>query len=519
MRNGGALFATLALAAAQAQAAPVVVTGAGAVRGVFSGKARAFLGIPYAAPPVGTGRWREPQPQGHWQGVREAVRFAPSCYQAEAKPFGPYSAEFLASGPFSEDCLYLNIWTPAKASPKAKLPVLVFIHGGAFLGGSGAVPIYNGAALAARGATVITLNYRVNIFGFLAHPDLTAQSSIQTSGNYGLLDQIAALKWVKANVARFGGDPANITVSGESAGAASVNDLLVSPLAKGLFQKAISFSGASMAVEMPSRTAGEATGQAFADRLKLADSAALRAVPADKVLAAMNLPSDPPGPPVLRYVPHLDHVVVPGNPTDPAMPVANPVPLMTGFNAAEMIDPLVRTPADLERSLRARYGAFADLLLALYPHGDDAAAQAANVLIARDRYMSGLLLWGQARAKVQPVFLYLYDHAYPPLPGGVNYGAFHSSHLPMVFGNLGLGNRRFTPQDEAVSRQWQDAILSFLRDGRPATAAGPWLAIGRDEDRVNVVGDLPGPRPAVSSPARFEAFRGYAAAGGTLGLM
>lgn len=519
MRHGLVLLATFASATSQLQAAPVVLTDAGAVRGSVSGRAYAFLGVPYAAPPIGSLRWREPQVLAGWHGVRDARHFAPSCYQAAAKPFGPYSAEFLAGGPVSEDCLYLNIWTPAKAPAKAKLPVLVFIHGGAFLGGSGAVPIYNGAKLAARGATVITINYRANIFGFLAHPDLTAESPLDTSGNYGLLDQIAALKWVKSNVARFGGDPANVTVSGESAGAASVNDLLVSPLAKGLFQKAISFSGASMAVEMPSLAAGEATGQAFAGRVKAMESGTMRAVPADKVLEAMNPPADPPGPPVLRYVPHRDNVVVLGDPTDLATPVASPVPLMTGFNAAEMIDPLVRTPADLERSLRARYGAFADLLLALYPHGDEAAAQASNILIARDRYMSGLLLWGQARAAVQPVFPYLYDHAYPPLAGGVNYGAFHSSQLPMVFGNLGLGNRHFTPQDEAVSRQWQDAILSFLKDGRPATAAGSWISLGRGEDRVNVVGDLPGARPAVSSPARFEAFRGYAAAGGTLGLM
>lgn len=503
-----------------ASAAPVVRTEQGKVRGVVLQEAQAFLGLPYAASPVGPRRWREPAAPAAWSGVRLANHYAPACYQAEAKPFGPYTAEFLASGPFSEDCLYLNVWTPRRPARTGNWPVLVFIHGGAFLGGAASVPAYDGARLAARGAVIVTINYRANVFGFLAHPGLTAESPLGTSGNYGLLDQIAALQWVQRNIARFGGDPMNVTLSGESAGAASVNDLIVSPLAKGLFQKAISFSGASMAVDMPSRTDGEATGLALAARLGAPNMDALRAQPAAAVLAAMNPPSDRPGPPVLRYVPHRDGVVVPGNPTDPTTPVASPVPFMTGFNAAEMIDPSVRTPADLERSLRARYGSFADLLLALYPHATDAEAQAANALIARDRYMSGLILWARGRAAVQPVYPYLYDHPYPPLPGGPNYGAFHSSQLPFVFGNLGLGGRRFGPVDAVVSRQIQDDILAFMRTGVPGRPGGAWRAATPQSSEVSPLGATStSPVSAVSSAARFEAFRAYAASGGALGLM
>jgi len=224
MRRSLLACAALILAT-PALADPVVKSSAGALRGKVEGKAEAYLGIPYAAPPVGEARWREPKPVAAWTGERDATRYGADCYQSSPGPFGPYTAEFIAGGPVSEDCLTLNIWKPAG---KAKgLPVFVFIHGGAFQGGAGSLPIYNGSRLAPRGAVVITLNYRVGVFGFLAHPGLNAESAHKTSGNYGLLDQIEALRWVKANVARFGGNPANITVSGESAGAASVNGLMI----------------------------------------------------------------------------------------------------------------------------------------------------------------------------------------------------------------------------------------------------------------------------------------------------
>ncbi|MFM6933643.1 MAG: carboxylesterase/lipase family protein [Novosphingobium sp.] len=508
------------LTASPALADPVVSTASGTLRGTVEGKAEAFLGVPYAAPPVGEGRWRDPQPVASWAGERDASRYGPSCFQGLADTWGPYTQEFIARAPIIEDCLTLNVWKPAGAAKG--LPVLVFIHGGAFQGGGGSLPIYNGSRLAARGSVVVTINYRVGVLGFLAHPGLSAESAHKSSGNFGLLDQMAALRWVQQNVARFGGDPANVTVSGESAGAASVNDLIVSPLAKGLFAKAVSFSGPSMGVDLTSLKAGEANGKALGDRLGASTVSALRAVPADKLIEAAKLtPVEGSGPPPLVYRPHLDGYVLPRDPADPKAPVISKVPLLGGYNAAEMIDLSVRTPADFEKAVRRRYGASADRLQALYPHATGEEAAASNLLISRDRYLTGLILWSQARTRAsgQPIRAYLYDHPYPPARGGVAWGAFHSSGLPYVFGQLGHGDRTFTPADEAVSRQWQNRLLAFMRSGNPSTKGSIWPRITPASASVMVIGDKPGMRPAVSSPARFEAFRAYAAAGGSLGLM
>ncbi len=509
-----ALAITLA-APAYVHAQAVVTTTLGEVRGTPQGRAEAFLGIPYAAPPVGANRWREPQPAARWQGVRDGSKIGSSCQQGVPAPWGPYTMEFLAEGAMSEDCLTLNLWKPRGAAKR--LPVLVFIHGGGFGGGSGSLPIYGGAKLAAQGAVVITLNYRVGVFGFMAHPALTVESPLGSSGNYGLLDQIAALHWIKANAASFGGDPANITVSGESAGAASVADLIVSPRAKGLFAKAIAFSGASMAIDVPPLSTSEQIGKDLAASLGAMTLADMRAIPAEKLVEATRyVPGS--GPPRLLFVPNVDGKVVPFDPARASGPVASPVPLISGYNSAEMIDPAIRTPAQLEVALRARYGAFAERLLALYPHATDAQAIASNALIARDRYMAGLLLWSKERTRSadEVVFAYLYDHPYPAAKGGVSWGAFHSSQLPYVFGNLGLGPRTFAAADAAVSRQWQRRLLAFLRTGKP----GPgWTPIGKGTTKVMGLGDKEMPVPAVSSSARLEAFSAYAESGGRLGLM
>ena len=503
-----------------AAAAPHVSTNAGALRGTETNGVEAFLGIPYAAPPTGPLRWREPQPVANWQDERDASAYGPACYQGVPAPWGPYSAEFLAGNPISEDCLFLNVWKPT--GKRTKLPVLVFIHGGGFGGGAGSLPIYDGGELARRGAVVITINYRVGVFGFLAHPGLTVESPLHTSGNYGLLDQIAALTWVQANASRFGGDPGNVTVAGESAGAASVNDLMLTPLAKGLFHRAISLSGASMAIGVPSRDEGERIGIALGTDLGAHTVDALRGISADRLVEATSVsPSARSGTPRLVFVPHLDGRVVPSDPGGPVKTVLTRVPLMTGFNAAEMTDSSVDTPAQFEQIVRNRYGSFAERFLALYPHSDAAQVARSNILIARDRYMSGLLLWSRERAKTsgQAVYAYLYDHAYPPVPGGKTYGAFHSSELPYIFGTLGLGAREFAAQDRAIVRQWQDRILAFMRTGNPSLPRKPWRAVDAATTDVMGLGDTAAPRQAVSSKQRFEAFEAYAKSGGNVGLM
>lgn len=503
--------------------APVVDTAVGTVQGTRADGVEAFLGLPYAAAPVGPLRWRAPQPASAWNGVRAADRFGPICAQGLGGAFGPYTAEFIAQPPASEDCLTLNVWRPAGAAHRL-LPVFVFIHGGAFQGGSGSVALYDGAALARRGLVVITLNYRVGVFGFFAHPGLAAEAGQgqsaedRSEGNYGLLDQVAALRWIRANVARFGGDPARVTVSGESAGAASVNDLLVSPLARGLFARAVSFSGPSMAVDVPTLAQGEREGAALGAALGAADLAALRALPAERLIAATGIrPPAGGGAPRFIWIPHRDGVVLPHDPVDAAAPVAMPVPLLGGYNAAEMIDLSVTTPQAFEMSVRARYGAFADRLLALYPHATPDQAIASNRLIAADRYMAGMVLWSRLRTRTahQPIWLYRHDHAYPPAAGGPAFGAFHSSELAYVFGNLGMGPRQFTAADRALVRQWQDRLVAFARSGSPGR---DWPAVNAAPGRVRVIGDRPGIAPAVSSPARMAVWREYAASGGALGL-
>lgn len=508
----------LAVLSGPLAAGPRLRTAGGELEGVAVRGGEAFLGIPYAAPPLGAGRWRAPQPAAPWTGVRLASQRGPACQQAIAGAWGPYTAEFVAAPPVSEDCLTLNLWRPAKAGT-SPLPVLVFIHGGAYQGGSGNMPLYDGARLAARGVVVITINYRLGVFGFLAHPALTAEDP-QASGNYGLLDQIAALRWIRANVARFGGDPARITVAGESAGAASVNNLMMMPAARGLFQRAISLSGASMAIATPTLAKGEDDGLAFAAQVGAGDLAALRALPPESLLAASAIVPVEGGPPRLVFVPHLDGTLLPYDPDQPEAPVVSPVPLLTGFNAAEMIDPTVRSPDQFAAAVRRRYGAFADRLLALYPHATAAEAQASNVLLARDRYMAGLVRWAQTRGTMQRqrIFAYLYDHPYPPARGGAAFGAFHSSELPYIFGTIGLGDRTFTARDRAVSRHWQDRLLAFVRTGNPSLPESGWWPVGYNPV-VMGLGDGIGPRLAVSTPERLAAWEAYAEAHGSLGLM
>jgi para-nitrobenzyl esterase len=243
-----------------------------------------FKGIPFAAPPVGKLRWKAPRPVIPWKGVKVCDRFGPSPMQKDPVPFGMWSAEWLIpKEPISEDCLYLNVWTGAM-DPKERRPVLLWIYGGGFVSGGSAVSIYDGEAMAKKGVVVVSCNYRVGIFGFFAHPELTAESPHNASGNNGLLDQIAALQWVKKNIAAFGGDPENVTIDGQSAGSESVNCLVASPLARNLFQKAIGESGAVFTSKSPSLQRAEENGEKLLQLLQVDGISDLRAMPADELL-------------------------------------------------------------------------------------------------------------------------------------------------------------------------------------------------------------------------------------------
>ncbi|MFO1467421.1 MAG: carboxylesterase family protein [Steroidobacteraceae bacterium] len=519
----GLAAAALGTAAAAAAAAPLTVrTSDGALEGVMQGETRAFLGVPFAAPPVGGNRWRAPQPPAPWKGTRPARQFGASCMQPWPAPhFGPYTSEFVDVPPVSEDCLFLNVWTPA--SPTGALPVLVWIHGGGFGGGAGAVPIYDGGRLAARGIVVVTLNYRVGPFGFLAHPQLSAQSPRHTSGNYGILDQIAALQWVKHNIANFGGDPGQVTIAGQSAGAISVNALRIAPAAAGLFQRAIAQSGSGMGVRSPALAEAEHAGQQFAAWLGATDVAALRALPAQKIQTAVFMPFDAPrknSPPPIRFQTTVDGLVLPSDPEDPAARVITAVPLLTGFTADENFMAAAHTSAEFEKAVRARFGSHADRLLALYPHASDAQAAASLHTLERDRCMTSLLLWSHEylRHNGTPLFLYRFDHA-PPDPSGSGFGAFHTAEVPYLFGTLDPARRAYGDADRAISRQLQDHWLAFMRQGEPgSTGPSAWSRATATGTTVMRLGDAPGSGQAVSTPERLDALLAYHRDGGALGI-
>lgn len=429
---------------------------------------RGFKGIPYAAAPVGERRWRAPEPPASWRGVRDAIAFGARCWASA--PFGGP----IATQGVSEDCLFLNVWSAAKTRD-AGLPVMVYVHGGGFQFGSGAEPVLDGAAFARRGVVLVTFNYRLGVFGFLARPDLDAESASQPSGMYGLRDQIAALQWVKKNIAAFGGDPNNVTLFGESAGAHAVGMLMASPLASGLFHKAIGQSGAfweSERGEMPSRVEANRDGTALGARLGASSLAELRALPADRLMAATNwtFAMDPSA---SSFAPMVDGAVLPETPYARfAAGRQNDVPLLAGWNADE--GSLFMGRALPHGSVEAfcaaagnRFGtANLGRFLQLYPAGSAAeAGTSAKTLVGDQVIAQQTWAWAGLQKKTgrSPVYVYQFEHTSPYNPA-----ASHISDVPFVFGNL-APKKDVKPdaQDRAVSAAMQDYWTQFARTGNP----------------------------------------------------
>ncbi len=508
----------LALLATSAQAQNVVHVAQGEVSGIVDRDARAWLGIPFAAPPVGDLRWKPPVPASAWSGVRPANRFAASCQQvATPQGLGPWSHEYETSDPVSEDCLYLNIWSPP-AKSATKRPVLVWIYGGGFGSGSGAVPIYNGAALAKKGIVVVNMNYRVGIYGFFAHADLDKENAEHASGNYGLMDQIAALQWVRANIAAFGGDPDNVTIAGQSAGAASVHFLIDSPMAKGLFVRAIAESGSGMGLDAAPHATAEAAGAKFAAAAGVTTLAQLRALTPDQLLAAAKAAGG------MNFGPTVDGAVFPDAVTA-ADSNSSDVPVLTGMTANEGSSayafgtPLTVTPDALRQSIAHRYGGDAPAITALYPATDDASASLARENLARDRGLASMYLWAAHREATShaPIYAYLWTHPEPG-PEAAKYKAFHSSEVPYVFGTLDTPDRPFTAEDHTLSDQVQAYWLNFIRSGNPNGPGLPqWPALTASDKRILNIGDDTHVQP-ILDPARLDAFTRYHQDGGALGL-
>ena len=479
------------------------------------------MGISYARPPLKDLRWRAPKPAILRAAVFEATRFGANCYQAPPTPFGPFSKEFLINGPVSEDCLFLNIWT-AGVHHDLK-PVYVFIHGGGFGSGSASLPIYDGRDLASRGVVVVTLNYRLGVFGYLAHPQLTRETGGETSGNYGIQDIIAALQWVQQNISSFGGDPHLVTISGQSAGAAAVQYLLMSKSAQGLFARAVAESGSGMGISPPTLREAEGYGVQFAASANATELKSLRAMGAAELQALATVPPPSEGAsarPTIRFAPNIDGEVIAATPDGNAEPLSK-TPLLTGYNTDEgnIFGSQTVATAAFERDVRKRYGEFADRALALYPHATDLQSTESWALIARDRYLASMIIFSEQRAKVgQTVYDYVFDHPYP-IPDSARFKAFHTAEVPYVFGALHQEVRTFSVLDHQVSTQLQGYWINFMRDGNPNTKGSTaWQPAHANSGIAMELGDHAGSRAAVSSPARLDFFRDYVAHGNTLGL-
>lgn len=472
---------------ASAQVLTAHVTG-GTVQGIAADGIGVFKGIPFAAPPVGENRWRGPQPVKAWSGVKVTDHFASGCMQ------DPAMMTFIGSKEgVSEDCLYLDIYTPAKSAGD-KLPVMVWIYGGGFGAGATSSPTYEGGGLAKLGVVQVNISYRVGVFGFLAHPDLSRESGTG-SGNYGLLDQIAGLKWVQENITAFGGDPSNVTIFGESAGGISVSMLAASPAAMGLFQRAISESGGSFAPPsssggggrgVPTLAAAEATGKQFLDKLGASTITEARALSAEEVRTAQG-PGMGAG-----FWPVADgHVIMGDQYLLYEQGRFNDTPILIGTNSDEGAlfvrgDTAV---AALESMVRAGYGDRADTILAAYPHATDQEATQAARDLARDSIFAwSTWVWARMQSTHgrNKAFVYYFDHRTPESPNG----ATHAAELGYVFRTLDVRGGNPRPEDTAVSELMSRYWTNFAKTGDPNGPGLPaWPVFDNSKQQVMVFDD------------------------------
>ena len=473
------------------QPAPVKVE-QGLVQGVSEDGLTVYRGIPFAAPPVGDLRWRAPMPATNWNGILLADKFGPTPVQG---------------GRGSEDCLYLNVWSPAK-SAKDRIPVLVWIYGGGFTAGATSDASYNGANLAKKGVVLVSIAYRVGQLGFLAHPELSAEAKNHVSGNYGLQDQIAGLQWVKKNIAAFGGDPDKVTIFGESAGGISVSMLCASPLAKGLFRGAISESGGSFGPPRPTTFPGEnlkrladaeRDGQAYAKSAGASSIAELRKLAPDKLPATRGLGG---------AWPIIDGSVIPDDQYKLySARKYNDTAILVGYNSDEgaSFSP-PRTPEDYITSTRARYGKFADALLQAYPAGSNTVLKTARDLARDTAFGWHTWIWARLAAEKgkSKVFYYYFDQhpVYPESSPRSGYGSAHGTEIPYVFEHLNTNSPQISKADLDISDAMSTYWVNFAKHGDPNGDGVPaWPAFSDKNPQVMYFSQTPhvGPVPSAES--------------------
>jgi len=494
------MLGVLGLGTAYAVDDPVRVdTGLVSGTGTSTPEVRVFKGIPFAAPPVGELRWKAPKPAAHWEGVRKAEEFSPICMQGNGGG---------GTQRMSEDCLYLNVWTGAKSASE-KRPVMVWIYGGGYSTGSGSQPMYDGEALAKKGAVVVTLNYRLGAFGFFSYPELTKESDRRGAANFGLMDSIAALQWVQKNIAAFGGDPKRVTIFGESAGAGAVANLQAAPQAKGLFERAIgdssAWSTASIA-KLNTLAEAEQTGAKLAETLGAKSLAELRAKPAADILKAGR-----------GTGPVVDGWLIPEDPGKVfAEAKHTQVPVITGSNRDESFNN-ARTAEDFIAAARKKYGDLADNFLKLYPAATDEQARDSAFFSGRDEMAFVMRNWARLASKPGKTksYLYYFTEQPPRVPGAkgpfaptVHGSATHVSEILYVFNHLD-NSRTWTDQDREVADNMSSYWVNFATTGDPnGKGLAKWPVFDDKSRTAMIFGNKP-QGPEAPSDEKLAFFQSY----------
>ncbi len=449
---------------------------------------RSFKAVPYAMPPTGGRRWKAPEPVREWSGIRNCTEYSASAMQPKPVPFMCWSEEFIAPPePLSEDCLYLNIWTSAKEK-KDKMPVFVWIHGGAMTSGAGSCAVYDGEEMAKKGVVFVSINYRLGVFGFMAHTDLSTESGHKASGNYGFLDQIEALKWIQKNIDDFGGDPKNVTIAGQSAGSFSVNALVASPLAKGLFHRAIAESGGMFTNKMgKALDDAETQGDMLMQRCLAKNIMEMRLKSAEDILSISN------GKGMERFTTVRDGYVLPKDlKTHFENAKHNDVPLLTGWVTGDgaLMGNTPITAEQFKQQAKEKYGDKADDFLKIFTANTDEEAKASQNRLALCQFAAFQSHLWAGFTKKNKSYLYQFSHVPPDKPNFPNYGAFHTSEVPYALHTLKQWKRDWQKTDYDLEQTMSDYWVNFAKTGNPNGAGLPeWKSYDKETGQIMELGD------------------------------